>query len=442
MALSWRLFLNVLNDVGKVYEGRDRYWRLFKVLRDIEKVYRKQEKASAKELAAMHEKSARKIADVCLQNGAMWIKAAQYLSCRPDLLPQAYIHIFAELQTQSDNINAKPFIEVHTVLQECWGKHWDRYFKSFDLVPVASASIAQVYKGELQGNHIPNGYSAEVAIKVRVPAVETLYEQDQIVMRAIAKCLEPFFKEIDVSAIADELIAATNLELNFTHEAKNIRDYQKLSRQTQIYTPKVFGALSNEKVLVTEWVKGKPLQKMMRAKRQKQRYEEVIDQLSLTMLEDIFQHGLYHGDPHPGNVLVGQNINFIDFGLVGRLDPQQRFNYMMLMLAMMGQGSGTANDAPDYSRLFENAGFTAKDSGIFQEIGHYIEDLNKNESLAEQDRLESILNSLRRNRVLLPSGFVGIIRVILILNGLFQTTSLDFNGIFSRLSAKPASNKN
>ena len=113
MKLSWQLLSSVINDLGKVYDGRARYLRLFNVIRKCERIYRS--KKSKRSLSDKHAEAADLIANVCRQNGAMWIKVAQYLSCRPDVLPLEYVQAFSDM-FKPFHIFSTPFRNF----QACW----------------------------------------------------------------------------------------------------------------------------------------------------------------------------------------------------------------------------------------------------------------------------------------------------------------------------------
>lgn len=423
MKLSWQLLSSVINDLGKVYDGRTRYLRLFNVLRKCERIYRS--KKTRKSLPDKHAEAAQIIANVCRQNGAMWIKVAQYLSCRPDILPLEYVQAFSELQTLTASHDTCPFDEVNKVLINKWGKHWENSFKSFELIPMASGSIAQVYKAELLSSD--KNQIGHLAVKVRVPHVEKLYEQDAIVLRAIAKCIEPFYKEFDVPAIISEIIETTLDELNFNIEAKNIKLYKKRADVNALKVPQIIDDRSSDVILCTEWIEGETLKNIIKSKCVNAPQNlPLVRQFALEMLKDIFIHGQYHGDPHPGNVLFAHDMVYlIDFGLMGELTDKQRTTYLFLLMAMTGKVV-----VNNYKDLFKNAGFAAENSEIFERVGALIHDLHENSDLDITARLETIMEALRENKVILPQGFVGILRVILLLSGLFYSADISFEDIF------------
>jgi ubiquinone biosynthesis protein len=167
-----------------VVHGRDRYFGATKAAFSIEQIYRKcrtrSRVLSANESAMLlhnaHRESAAIICDLCLENGAIWVKFAQFLSCRADLLPFEYIVALQRLQ--NDATPAK-FEEIHPSILENWGEEWDSHFESFDAIPTATASVAQVHRATLKGGR-------QVAVKFQLPEAKALFDQDSRVFSSIA----------------------------------------------------------------------------------------------------------------------------------------------------------------------------------------------------------------------------------------------------------------
>jgi len=439
MRLSWRDFFQVLNDIAQVFEGRERYYKILKAVRTIERWYRKEPETA-------EQRSAELIAQVCSESGATWVKFAQYLSCRPDILPEAYVQALSELQSMPTKDNVVPFSEVMPTLRNAWGTNWEMKFSRFDLVPIASASIAQVYRASLKyASDERSNSGLVVAIKVRTPGVDVLFQQDAIVFRSLAKCLSPFLKDLDIQGIVQEIIEATLLELDFANECNNLVQYNSLNQKHGIRGPEVVSALSNEQVLVTDWLDGVPLQAYLirESKLDSAQAAAALAALSTAMLEDIFIHGVFHGDPHPGNVIVMSKdqaqateattvaVRLVDFGTVGQLTSQQRGQYMILMLALMGFG-----DHSDFAQLFRAAQFEAKDDAIFHQVGEYVQQLQGDDSVEVDQRFNEILKTFRRSQVVLPKGFIAILRVLILLGGQFKRTPLSFTDVFRQFSGR------
>src|SRR5690606_10187287 len=135
--------------------------------------------------------------------------AAQFFSCRPDVLPPAYIIALQALQNDATPVS---FDKVAPVLERAWGSRWRDRFREFNEVPAATASIAQVHRATLMDGR-------EVAVKIRLPKVAELFEQDARVFRLLALLLAPMFRELDFVQITEQLLEMTSVELDFRNEA-------------------------------------------------------------------------------------------------------------------------------------------------------------------------------------------------------------------------------
>ena len=242
--------------------GRERYFAATHTLVKIEKEYR-QFKSDSKsyhshdvehELAKIHTKAASMVANLCRENGAMWVKFALFLSCRPDILPLQFIAPLQSLQCEAKSAH---FEEIHPLIIESWGQSWDDHFRSFDAVPVATASVAQVHRAVLRSGQ-------EVAVKLQLPNARTYFEQDSLVFTTLARALGPLVKELDVQQVVAQLLSLTLEELDFAREAENLRQFRSLAHLPGIVTPALVEELSGQKIMVTSWAEGTPLADYLR----------------------------------------------------------------------------------------------------------------------------------------------------------------------------------
>jgi|GEM_PF-370060 len=444
MKFTWRNIVQLLNDIGHVVEGRERYLRVIPLLKSIEHDYRHK-------VDGFHQITAQKIANLCKTNGATWIKMAQYLSCRADILPEEYINAFSQLQSMSIPHESVSFVDIIPVLNQAWGNGWEKKFATFNAVPKASASIALVYHATLFSNNQSGG--EEVAIKIRVPGVEQLFQQDAIVFKALAKMLKPFFKEIDIVQVVAEIIETTMAELDFSLEKDRINEFSEFKQTSTLAIPELYDNLCTEGVLVTQWVHGIQLQELLKKTQvfdqstaeksftkkstadtqpipssNDKKAQDVVKRLVESMIQQMFSHGVFHGDPHPGNIIVNQadEIYLIDFGFVGHLTVAQRQNYLQLLLALTQKDI----DQKKCVQLFQAAGFSAKNPELFETIAAYLQEYcTAEDSVQLDDRMGQLLKAFRKNKVKLPSDFIAIVRVVLILSGQLQQVNVNFMDI-------------
>ncbi|MCG8672119.1 MAG: AarF/UbiB family protein [Pseudomonadales bacterium] len=401
-----------------IVDGRGRYIGVTKTAMAIEQIYRKHRKRAKilpkldadKLLIEAHQKAAKKISNLCKGNGAIWVKFGQFLSCRPDILPIEYI---IELQTLQNNAEPVPFEAIHPMILNSWNENWDSHFQAFNIVPVATASVAQVHKATLADG-------TEVAVKFQLPDVKDLFEQDSLVFRSLAGVLSPLIKEVDLKQVIDQLIDLTLEELDFRTEAQNLKTFSEHPHVPGIKIPKIYQSLSNEKILVTEWVNGVRLTEYI--ENNPERAEAILTKLLYSFIQQVTQFGLYHADPHPGNFLVleDETIAILDYGALGSLSAEDASNYGALLLGLMSDHYEGLGD------LFLKAGFECERQEIFSEITHYfLADDRRLKSVS--DRLAEILEKLRKDRVKIPDSFIAMARVIISIGGFMKRYDVDFN---------------
>ncbi len=418
--------IQIANDAAKVYEGRDRYIRAIKALKQIEKIYRSGSDDSSNEvyppdqpseqddeLSDSHRKVAEVIADVCKKNGGIWVKFAQYLSCRADLLPVEYIDVLQDLQYSGAPTG---FTDVCERLDEYWGSGWEEGFSTFDLVPVATASIAQVYKATLKTGE-------SVAVKILIPGIEETFEQDSLVFRSLSRLISPVIKEVDIVRITEHLIEMTLSELSFIKEMGNIKLFDTLPHSDFINIPKVMPAYCNEKILMVEWVDGELLTLKLQRADEAADNADILEKLVSSMLEQIFKFGIFHADPHPGNIIVSDGkLTILDFGLVGKLNQEQKNNFLSILITLVGN-----TNLQQLPALFEKAGFSGVEPEVYEKIADYIDTSDDAKDL--DDKLNAIIHQLRKHRVFIPESFIALARVLIIISGVVKPYNLSMSAI-------------
>jgi ubiquinone biosynthesis protein len=275
--------------------------------------------------------------------GPSFVKLGQVLSSRPDLVPSAFQLELARLQ---DDVAPLPFEQIHAQLVAAWHTDPDTHLAFVDPRPLATASIAQVHRARLHDGR-------EVVLKVQRPGLEATVRADLDLLYLLARLLEATIEEAGVYRPVDIIAAferAVLDELDFTAEARNARAIAaNLESHPRIVVPAIVDALSGRTVLVMDFVAGT---KITLAD------PEVHDRKALlsTLLDAAFQmafvDGLFHADPHPGNVLVTPDgrICILDFGLVGRLTANMQNTIVQLAVGVV------TRDAEAVTRLVYRIG--------------------------------------------------------------------------------------
>jgi ubiquinone biosynthesis protein len=265
-----------------------------------------------------HAALARSLRRALEDAGVTFVKLGQVLSTRPDLLPPAFIDELSKLQ---DQVSPVPFDRVERDLVEELGRPLDEVFAAFDRTPLASASVAQVYTARLHDG-------GDVVVKVRRPDIERVVDRDLDIVCRLARSLElraKWARSLGVVDLADGFAAALVEELDFRVEARNIAAVSAAGTGADIALPTVHSALSSERVLVMRRLDGTPVRTSIGTV-DTERRDGLARALLDCVLRQVLLHGVFHADPHPGNVLLlaDGTLGLLDFGSVGRLDAALR----------------------------------------------------------------------------------------------------------------------
>lgn len=249
--------------------------------------------------------------------GPTFIKLAQVLSLRPDLIP---LDLAKELEKLQDSVTPLPFEEMKKVLEEeleC--EYTDVFEEEFTLL--ASASIGQVYKARLKCGDT-------VAVKILKPGIEEKIYADIAILLRLAKLLRDRFLVygIDLVKIVEEFAKSIKKELDFNIEALNMRRfYANFKNNPDIIVPRVYEKYSKKRVLTMQYIPGIKISEVEKLKKAGYDLKEITKKGFDLICEQIFIHRFFHADPHPGNLLVSDGkIVFLDFGIMGRLSEEDQ----------------------------------------------------------------------------------------------------------------------
>ncbi|WP_333652546.1 ABC1 kinase family protein [Dissulfurispira sp.] len=273
--------------------------------------------------------------------GPTFIKLAQVLSSRPDLITTQFADEFKKLQ---DEVPPFPVLEVKKTIEEDIKLPLDRIFKYFDDLPIAAASIAQVHRAELLDG-------SDVVVKVQRPNIREQIESDINILTTIARLLDKYVPEsrfFNPTGIVEEFSKTVRKEMDFVEEARNCCRFRKnFEHNLDVYIPKIYAEFVTERVIVMEMVEGVRIDNITAIDEmgldRKRLAKTGVDAYFKQTLED----GFFHADPHPGNIFVMPTgmIAFLDFGIVGRISDELKETMADTFLALIHR---------DFDRLIDN----------------------------------------------------------------------------------------
>jgi predicted unusual protein kinase regulating ubiquinone biosynthesis (AarF/ABC1/UbiB family) len=272
--------------------------------------------------------------------GPAYIKIGQALSTRPDLVPPVYLEELTKLQDQ-----LPPFSNeiAYQFIEEELGQPPAELYAELSEQPIAAASLGQVYKGKLKTGEI-------VAVKVQRPGLAESITLDIYVLRSLASWVQNRFKGIrsDLPGILDEFAGRLFEETDYTQEGKNAERFASLyCSLPDVYVPKIYWPYTNRRVLTMEWITGTKLNQPEVIQSQGVDASYLIDVGIQCSLRQLLEHGFFHADPHPGNLLAMPNgkLAYLDFGMMSEIRPDQRYGLINALVHIVNREfDGLASD--------------------------------------------------------------------------------------------------
>lgn len=264
-----------------------------------------------------HRRGAGRLLDAAESLGGTLIKAGQFASSRPDLLPAAYTE---ELSSLQDRVPPQPPGVIEAAVARELGRPIEEVFSRFDREPVAAASIAQVHRATLRDGR-------DVAVKVQYPGIPGLIEADLEALESIFDAITRLEPGVRLRPIADYLRWTLPLELDFEREARAMTGLRRaLGHRADVVVPEAVEGLTTERLLVMDFVEGIRISDREALLAAGIDPAAVAGTLNDAFAEGLFRHGVLHADPHPGNLLVqpgpdGARLVLLDHGLTMDLEP-------------------------------------------------------------------------------------------------------------------------
>jgi len=347
-----------------------------------------------------HLAAAEGIRDLALSLEGAFVKAAQIGGARADVLPAAFIEVLSQFH---DAVPPRSFESLRPVVERDLGRRVDEVFASFDTTPIAAASLAQVHRATLIDG-------SDVAVKIQYPEIRRLFPLDLNLLLAVAKLAGRLQSRIDIYSLVVEVTRFIILELDFRREVEATERLAAiLAAIPRVRIPRVHRDLCGDNLIVLEFLDGIQVTRIDALRAEGHDPADVARRVGDLYGAMIFEYGFFHGDPHPGNLLVlaDGSIGLLDFGLCKDLPKGFARNVARMMVsALVGDGSSALAAAADLG--FETADLRPDQlrSLMLAVIG-------------DSDRDGNVLEIFGEVRIRkIPEDFALVVRTLILLNGL------------------------
>lgn len=366
-----------------------------------------------------HRKRAEILLNKFLSLGPTFIKFGQVLSTRPDALPEAYTETLSKLQ---DDVPPAPYDEVRKVLEADIGDP-ERVFTRFEREPISGASIGQVHVAERGGERY--------AVKVLRPGVRDRIETDLRVIESTLPLVLRFAKEgqrFTLSNLADQFKEAIREETDYGREARSVEMIRENLSDEPVVVPRVVEELSSDRVITMEYVEGTKITDVESLRSQNIDPSRVVGDLQRAYIQMILEDGVFHADPHPGNLAVTPDgrVVFYDFGIVGRVSDETRDGIFDFYVAI------SRNDVDNMINAFIDMG--ALDPEVDREIARRMFNLmldNVRGREIDDERVEDLIDELQEEMyefpMRVPRDLALLFRTTTVLEGIFYTLDDDYD---------------
>ena len=365
-------------------------------------------------LSDYHRRSAQQILATATELRGLLIKVGQLIGARADIFPDEYVEVLSQLH---DTVPPQPFSVIRRAIEGELHCPIEEVFAELSPVPIAAASLAQVHRGRLLDGR-------DVAVKVQYPDIEEIVRVDLQNVRMLGRVGTRVLRDFDLMPIVEELATNIPLELDFINEGHNAEAAARnFAEQDDIIVPKIYWEHTTRRLLIMEFVEGIKITDFGGLDAAGIDRQAVARLLAESYVRQIFAHGFFHADPHPGNLFIqpGPKLVIVDFGLAKQLEPRFLQGFVRLITSLLTE------DRANLAQAFRDLGFRTRhaDDSVFDALGEALitrfernGEFNRDRALLMefQNRLMRIL---RENPVVrVPGEFLYIGRVIGLLGGL------------------------
>ena len=353
--------------------------------------------------------------------GPTYVKLGQIISTRIDIFPPEWIQEFSQLQNNVKPVGAE---EIVALLEASYGRKITEVFKEFDPVPVGSASIAQVHRAILFTGEV-------VAVKVKRPNVDDKVRADIRILTRLVSLIESEMPEVRRYQPKQMFLYFTKslrLDLDLRNEAQYLKRFGRDFKDSQdIHIPRIYEDLSNEQVLVQEFISGCLLKDIDSLQLGTEQKKLIGTRLADAILRMVLVNGIFHADPHPGNIFINEqgNLTLIDFGLVGRLNSKRQEEITGLIQALI------EHDELSMQMILSN--WTQLDELLDEgRLGQDVMDIMLNyehvslKHLCISEVINDIVTVIREHQLVLPPELVMLFKTLMMVESIVRGLDEDF----------------
>ena len=296
---------------------------------------------------------AKQLTNLLVELGPAFVKAGQALSTRPDIIPGILLEELSERQDQLPGFDGDKAMDL---IEEDLNKKIDDIFLTIDKEPISAASLGQVHKAVLKNKDV-------VAVKVQRPGLREQITLDLYIVRNIANWLKNNIGLIrsDLVALIDELGKRVFEEMDYLNEAKNAEKFRKFHlHNSKIAVPEIYKEITSRRVLTMEWIDGTKLTNLEEVKKLGIDPDEMIEIGVQCSLEQLLEHGFFHADPHPGNLLALKDgrLCYLDFGMMSEVTRNSRSGLIQAVVHLVNK------NFDKLSQDFVKLGFLSKEVNL------------------------------------------------------------------------------
>ena len=379
---------------------------------------------SAKKLDVFDISVSVRIRKMMEELGPTYIKLGQVLSMRPDLIPLEFCH---ELEKLQNEVPSFAYEKVKEQIEKELKNPIDKLFSSFSVDPVAAASLSQVHLAESKKGE-------KLAVKVQRPGIEETIRADLDILYVLAQLAEKHIEEsrlYNPTAVINKFKKTILREIDFSVEAKNIDRFRRnFKDENTVYILKTIKSLSTKKILTMERLEGIKASSVNEIERIGLNKRRVAVNGADAVLKQIFIHGFFHADPHPGNIFVLKDgrIAFLDFGMVGCIDIETREQLSDVLVAIIHR------DVKGIIEVFMSMGALEQDADVKSlsvDLTGFVESYYEIplKELRMDHFLPDLINIISQNRIKMPVDFFLLSKALITIEGVGKKIYPDFNAV-------------